>query len=65
MKAPSKAEIKAEMSKTWHDYETGKIVIDDPKRPGKVITGAWLRVRDLHRVIQTTINRQAAGGILE
>ena len=40
-------------------------VIDDPKKPGKVIVGAWLRVTDLHKVIQTTINRQAAGGILE
>ena len=29
------------------------------------ITGAWLRVTNLLGVIQTTLNRQAAGGILE
>lgn len=40
-------------------WETGKITID------KVIMGAWLHVTDLHGVIQTTINRQAPGWVLE
>ena len=44
--------------------------LTQPPRPPslpalKVITGAWLRVTNLLGVIQTTLNRQAAGGILE
>ena len=28
--------LRDEVQKLWHPYETGKIVIDDPKKPGKV-----------------------------
>ena len=42
-----------------------QIVIDDPKRPGKVITAGYLRVNSVHNVIQRTLDRQAEGGILE
>jgi hypothetical protein len=61
VKMPSKGVLREEVKKMWHESETGKIVVDDPKKPGKVIVGAWLRVKDVHKVIQTTINRQAAG----
>ena len=35
-KMPSKQVLRDEVQKLWHPYETGKIVIDDPKKPGKV-----------------------------
>ena len=50
---------------TWHPSVTGKIVVDDPKKPGKTITAAYLTVKSLHRVIQHTVRLQAEGGILE
>ena len=64
IKLASKNSLRAEASTMWHESETGTIVVDDPKRKGKVITAAYLVVKDLHKVMQKTLNQQAAGGIL-
>lgn len=53
----SKAAVKAHFKKSWHEVETGTITIADPKRPGKLLTAGWLRVKDFHAVVQRTLNR--------
>ena len=65
LKIISKARARKEFSKRWHGCETGKIIMDDPKWPGKKIACAWLRVKSIHQTIQKYVNQQAAAGVLE
>ena len=62
---PSRQDRLREDKKTWHECMTGKIVIPDPKRPGKTITAAYMRILDLHRVLQRTIRLQELHLLLE
>eukprot|EP00965_Chrysotila_dentata_P251923 6210362-Pleurochrysis_carterae.AAC.1 len=60
----SKAQVQAYFKESWESCETGKVTLPDPKRPGRVITGAWLRVSNLLQVIQSSLHRFAKKGEL-
>jgi hypothetical protein len=59
IRVPPKSEITAEFKKCWHDSEIGKIVIPDPKREGKILTAGYVRVVNIHRVIQRMLRQQS------
>ena len=64
VRMPTRDACRAADKQTWHDSETGKIVLDDPKRPGKMMTAAYVRIKNLLRLIQRTLRLQAANGLL-
>ena len=62
---PSRSKIRARARESWHPMETGKLVMDDPKRPGKVKVCGYMVVTSVHYSIQRTVNRQEDVGISE
>eukprot|EP00965_Chrysotila_dentata_P095740 3164431-Pleurochrysis_carterae.AAC.1 len=60
----SKSKVKAYFAESWEECETGKITVSDPKRRGRLLTGAWLRVTNLLSVIQRSLLRFAKQGKL-
>eukprot|EP00965_Chrysotila_dentata_P168491 5563921-Pleurochrysis_carterae.AAC.1 len=43
VKVASKADVQGYFRDSWEECETGKITVPDPRRSGRVVTGAWLR----------------------
>ena len=64
VKVPTKAARKAFFQESWHETVTGTIEYPDPKKRGRILKAAWLRVISLLVVLQTMARRQAKGGTL-